>query len=460
MPIFNEKAVLRLGKGLTASGRLNESAIEPALRVMVRYGAVARAMGAETFEVLATAAVRDASNGPAFAAAVEAKLPGVPLRILSGIEEAALSAEGVRCGIPEADGVLADIGGGSLEVGRMGGPGVMQSASLGLGVIRLADRSGGDVLRARAIAEAELECVRWLPDGAERDLYLVGGAFRALARVHMVRAQYPLNIVHHYTLERDAALELASHLVLPRKGAERLAGTSRRRVEDLPMAAIVLRRLLRRTGARRVVWSANGIREGWFMQRLSAEERSRDAVLAGAQEIARRYGRDNRLPPALLTWTAPLFPIETASEARLREAACWLSDTGAHDHPEYRAEQAFLRVLRQPGVAIDHPARAFLALTVALRYEAELDAGYLEPARALLTPEAARRAEVLGTALRLAYVLSAGTTALLSGVTLRVTPPRLALLLAEGTGVFAGESVQRRLDRLAGAIGAVADAVY
>ncbi len=459
MPIFNEKAVLRLGRGFTASGRLNEDAIAPALRVMVRYGAVARAMGAEVFEVLATAAVRDASNGPAFAAAVGAKLPGVPIRVLTGQEEAALSAEGVLCGIPDADGILADIGGGSLEVGRIGGGGVTQSASLGLGVIRLADRSEGDVIRARGIADQEMAALPWLADGAERELYLVGGAFRALARIHMMRAAYPLSIVHHYTLERDAALELASQLVVPRRGTERWAGTSRRRVEDLPMAAVVLRRLLQRTGARRVVWSANGIREGWFMHRISAAERGRDAILAGAQEIAQRYGRDVRLPPALMEWTAPLFTGETASEARLREAGCWLSDTGAHDHPEYRAEQAFLRVLRQPGVAIDHPARAFLALTVALRYEAEMDAAYLAPARTLLTPEATRRAEVLGTALRLAYVLSAGTTALLGGVNLRVVPGRLALRLAEGGGVFAGESVQRRLDRLAAAMGLVADPI-
>lgn len=460
MPIFNEKAVLRLGRGFTASGRLNEDAIGPALRVMVRYGAVARAMGAVVFEVLATAAVRDASNGPAFAAAVEAKLPGVPVRILTGMEEAALSAEGVLCGIPAADGVLADIGGGSLEVGRLELGRVTASTSLGLGVIRLADRSEGDLVRARNIAETELAGVRWLPDGVERDLYLVGGAFRALARVHMLRAAYPLSIVHHYTLDRDAALELASQLVLPKRSVERWAGASRRRVEDLPMAAVVLRRLLRRTGARRVVWSANGIREGWFMHRISAEERGRDAMLAGAQEIAQRYGRDEKLPPALANWTAPLFSGETADDTRKRQAACWLSDTGAHDHPEYRAEQAFLRVLRQPGVAIDHPTRAFLALTVALRYEAELDTPYLAPARALLTPEATRRAEVLGMALRLAYVLSAGTTALLAGVNLRTTPGRLALRLAEGTGVFAGEGVQRRLDRLAGAMGLVAEPLH
>ena len=119
VPVFNEKAVLRLGRGLTASGRLDEGIVAQALTVVGRYGAVARAMGAEPFEVLATAAVRDARNGPEFVARVQARLPGIRVRVLSGEEEAQLSAAGVLCGIPGADGVLADIGGGSLELVRL-----------------------------------------------------------------------------------------------------------------------------------------------------------------------------------------------------------------------------------------------------------------------------------------------------------------------------------------------------
>ena len=92
-----------------------------------------------------------------------------------------------------------------------------------------------------------------------------------------------------------------------------------------------------------------------------------------------------------------------------------MSDIGSHDHPEFRAEQAFLRVLRQPGVGLDHHARAFLALSVALRYEADFDAAFLRPARLLLDIETANRAEILGIALRLAYTLSAGTKDLLAG---------------------------------------------
>ena len=454
--IFNEKATLRLGRGLATSGRLNADAIGPALRVMARYAAIARAMQADPFEVLATAAVRDASNGPAFRAELEQSIPGLRFRILTGPEEAGLSADGVLCGIPDALGVMADIGGGSLEVVRLGGP--RQAVSLGLGVIKLSDRAEGDPVRARAIADADLSVVPWLQDGAEQSLYLVGGAFRALARAHMLAVGYPLNIVHHYTIGRDAARDLADRVMEIRKG-DRVAGTSRRRADDLPMAAIVLRRLLRQTGAARVVWSADGIREGWYMRQVPPSERTREPMLAAAQEIATRYGRDPNLPPALYAWTTALFDHEPARAAQLRLAACWLSDCGAHDHPEYRAEQAFLRVFHQPGVAIDHPGRAQLALTVALRYEAEPDASFLLPARALLDPDGVRRAEVLGTALRLAYVLSAGTTALLAGANLRLEGGRVGLQVTAGTGVFAGDGAQRRLYRLATAIGLVADPI-
>ena len=106
-----------------------------------------------------------------------------------------------------------------------------------------------------------------------------------------------------------------------------------------------------------------------------------------------------------------------------------------------------------PGVGLDHPERAFLSLAVALRYEAEPDAAFLGTARRLLDPAGARRAEVLGRALRLAYTLSAGTPDLLSGTSLCAEGGRLVLRVAEGHGAFAGEGAARRLGRLADALG-------
>ncbi len=461
VPIFNEKAVLRLGRGLQASGRLNDEGTAQALTVMNRYAAIARAMHADPFEVLATAAVRDAVNGPAFVTLLHDRLPGVKINVLSGEEEAELSAAGLLCGIPDAHGLLADIGGGSLELVRLdrGQRGIART--LRLGVIRLAERAEGDATRARAIAEADLAAETWLPEMAGRDLYAVGGAWRALARIHITQTSYPLTLLHHYTISREEARDLAGLVAsASRRQLERLPVIPRRRIDDLPFAAVVLRRLLRATGARRVVFSANGLREGWYMRHLPPGSRELDPLLAAGLDYARRFARDIALPPALIAWTGPLFANEKAggepAEARrLRETACWMSDIGSRDHPEYRAEQAFLRILRQPGIGLDHQARTFLAVTLALRYEAESDAAFLKPALTLLAPDAIRRATILGVALRLAYTLSAGTAGLLAGT--RLLPgAHLTLQLAEGSGVFAGESVTRRLDRLAEVMGLAA----
>lgn len=455
--IFNEKATLRLGRGLQTSGQLNEKGVVQALPVLARYHAIARAMGAAPFEVLATAAVRDAANGPDFVAAVRGVMPGVPIRILSGEEEAALSASGMLCGIPDADGVLADIGGGSLELVRLKGGVVGVARTLSLGVLRLGDRAGGDPARASGIVESDLATAPWLDEAGGRSLYLVGGAWRALARVQMAQVAYPLAIIHQYTLDAASAAQLAQGVAeMPRRGLDRLAGTSRRRAEDLPYAAVVLRQLLRRSAAARVVFSTDGLREGWYLQHVPEAARLADPVLAAAQDRARTLGRDPALPPRLAAWTAPLFAAETERDRRLREAACWLSDTGSHDHPEYRAEQSFLRVLRLPGVALDHPARAFLALALAIRYDANTADAFVAPARALLDAAAIARAERLGIALRLAYTLSGGTPDLLAAATLSVTATHLTLHLAQGAGVFAGDGVTRRLDRLAHACGLTA----
>jgi exopolyphosphatase/guanosine-5'-triphosphate,3'-diphosphate pyrophosphatase len=281
----------------------------------------------------------------------------------------------------------------------------------------------------------------------------VGGAWRALARIHIAQTGYPLAMVHHYTIDREEARDLTGMIAgSSRRVLERLPDAPRRRVDDLPYAAVVMRRVLRATGARRVVFSANGLREGWYMQRIPAGVRGQDPVLAAGRDYAQRLGRDPALPPALIRWTEPLFRGETAQEQRLRDAACWISDVGSHDHPEYRAEQAFLRVLTQPGNGLDHHARAFLGMTLAIRYDSEPEASFLAPARILLSTESARRATTLGLALRLAYTLSAGTPDLLAGTAL-TAGRSLTLHLNEDSGVFAGESVIRRLERLAEALG-------
>jgi exopolyphosphatase/guanosine-5'-triphosphate,3'-diphosphate pyrophosphatase len=452
--IFNEKAVLRLARGLIATGKLDPASMDEAVTVVQRYGAIARAMRAHPFEALATSAVRDAANGPEFTARLEAATPGLKVITLTGEQEARLSAEGVLCGIPAADGILADLGGGSLEVVRLSAGHIGEAATMPIGVIRLAERAGSDLLRAKTIVADELEAIPFLAEGSGGDLYVSGGAFRALARIHIAQTGYPLAMVHHYTIGRDEARDLSAVIAeAGRKLIERMPGAARKRIDDLPYAAIILRRLLRATNAARVVFSANGLREGWFLRQLPAEMRAQDRLVAAGRDLTVGLLRDADLPDALIAWTASLFPAETNAQRRLREGACWFSDIGNHEHPEYRAEQAFLRVLRQTGVGLDHHARAFLALTLALRYEAPIESPFLAPARALLDMTAARRAETLGTALRLAYTLSAGTPTLLAATRLTIESGKLVLTLDASSGVFAGDPIDRRLARLASMVG-------
>jgi exopolyphosphatase/guanosine-5'-triphosphate,3'-diphosphate pyrophosphatase len=445
--------VLGLGRGLQNSGRLNEEAIGTALTVMARYGAIARAMRAEPLEVLATAAVRDASNGAEFVSELKGRMPGVPIRILSGDEEARFSADGLFMGFPGADGVLGDLGGGSWSwcgsaAGGCCGPRPCRSA-----------RSGSpSAPAATRCAPAPSPRRSWpaCPGSpTARGATSTGGRRVAGAGAHAHRAdRLPPSIVHHYVLRREEARDLAGVVMsASRKALERMPGAPLKRLGDLPFAAVAMRRLLRATGASRVVFSASGLREGWYAALLDGAVRGADPLLSASREMALNWGRDTALPPALLGWTDPLFPDEAPADRVLREAACWVSDLGSHDHPEYRAEQGFLRVLRQQGIGLDHHARAFLGLVAALRYEADPTAPFLAPARSLLDAAALRRAEVLGAAMRLAYTLCGGTPALLAGTRLARQNGRLALRLSEGTGVFAGDSVLRRVEALAAALG-------
>src|SRR5712691_4529718 len=167
-PLLNERVMCGLGRGITSTGRLNTEGVALALVNLRRFVALARAVGIEHLAVLATAAVRDASDGRSFAAEVQSQCD-VPVEIIYGVEEARLSAAGVLAGIPEADGLVVDLGGGSVELVRVGAGNPLPDRDIGqigsgitlpLGALRLAEL--GDSVRAvseaaeRAFAGAAL----------------------------------------------------------------------------------------------------------------------------------------------------------------------------------------------------------------------------------------------------------------------------------------------------------------
>ena len=457
IPVFNEKVLCGLGRSLDITGRLDPDGVALAHPNLERFISLIQAMGVARTDVVATAAVREAADSADFVADVERRC-GVRIRVLSGREEARLSALGVLSGIPEADGIMGDLGGGSLELVAIDGGDFGPSATLPLGPLRLMNSA---VERARETSRAidrRIRTLDWLATGRHRDFYPVGGAWRTLARIHMAQTRYPLHVIDHYTVARSDMDSLLS--VVMRQSPDSLhpvAGVSAQRLNTLPLAARVLRRLLRVARPRRLVFSAQGLREGLLYSRLPEAVQREDPLISACHDLATGLSRFDVIGDEVMAWTAPLFAGESTAETRLRRAACLLADIGWNEHPDYRAEHAFYKTYRLPAVGIDHPGRAFLALTLAARYGGGVRRSVRDRARGLLGVEGAERAEILGRALRLGIDLSGGSSGVLSRTALRLTDGTdggaVTLLLSPDAEAHAGEVVRRRLDALAAALG-------
>ncbi len=453
LPVFNEKVLSALGRDLAATNRLNAEGMASALDNLERFVILARNMKVARFDMLATAAVRDAEDGEEFVAEVKRRT-GQPVRIVSGKEEARLSGLGVICGMPDAEGVMGDLGGGSLELMALDKGALGPSATLPLGPLRLAP-SGLGKRTVREVVDQALSGVKWLTQYRGQAFFPVGGAWRAFARVHMEQTDYPLHVIHEYRIPgreaRDMA-EMLSHQSV--KSLEKIIGLSRRRLETLPTGLIVLERLLGILQPKWVRFSAFGLREGFFFGNLSEEEQKRDPLIAHAEDERARWRRFDLMPEEIHDWISPLFTDETPAEARLRRAACLLSDIAWAEHPDYRADQALLRMLRMPVPGFDHKERALLALALMWRYKSGLRGAEASMAVNLIEDDWAAVAQRIGTSLRLAYNLSGGAPGLLTQTKLRRERGSITLVVPPHLRNQLGDVTERRLAAVAEAFDA------
>ncbi len=205
-PVFNEKILCGLGKGVAITGKLAEGGIVRALAALRRFRALAKQIGVKQVFAVATAAAREAQNGQAFIESAEEAI-GVGINVLTGKEEARYAALGVIAGIPEADGIVGDLGGGSLELIDVQDGKLRDGITLPFGPLRLIDMSGGSIARAKEIVDEYLDKPRYSKTEG-RTFYAVGGTWRNLARLHMAQNKYPLHVLHHYTMTRQQAAAL------------------------------------------------------------------------------------------------------------------------------------------------------------------------------------------------------------------------------------------------------------
>jgi exopolyphosphatase/guanosine-5'-triphosphate,3'-diphosphate pyrophosphatase len=454
--IFNEKVMAALGRCVATTGRLSDKAQARALAALARFRLLTEDMGVERTRVVATAAVREAANGREFLDKVCAL--GLDAEILSGEEEARMAGYGVLSAIPDADGLVADLGGGSLELVEVGGADIGRRASFPFGVLRIpAMLDKGKAAASKKFARA-FEKSPVGEAGRGRPLYLVGGSWRALARLDMLLTDYPLPITHQYRMQPKRAEDLGKAIArLDKAEVESLPSLSVSRVPALPHADLLLKALVRSLGPSELVVSSFGIREGILYSQLDEATRRCDPLLEATREAGRGLSRFPGNGDRLDRWIAPLFS-DPPPVARLRLAACLLADVAWQANPDFRAERGLDMALHGNWVGIDAPGRVMIAQALFCNFGGGSHFRDLEVSR-LCTPAQLALASRWGLAMRLGQRLSGGVSTSLERSRLHLAEDEIRLELPEEQTALFGETVERRLKQLAAAFRLPARAV-
>ena len=450
--IFNEKVACGLGRSIASTGKLDGDAVILALSTVGRFIALAAEMGVVRLDMVATAAVREAANGSDFVSAV-ADIFNQNIRVLSGGDEAHYSAQGILAGIPAADGLAGDLGGGSLELIDIDKGKIGEGATFPVGVLRLIDSHKNNIKAATSAINDIFGKSPVLKSGKGRPFYAVGGTWRALAHVSMKKDKYPLAVIHEYEIPSGKAKDLCQTvLTMSESELAAIKFVPSSRAKLLPMAACVMLSIIDKAKPKNIVFSALGLREGIVFAQLPEELQHRDPLLTVCRGIGARRGRFPQHGDELMEWVGDLFEDEPVIERRLRHAACLLSDVGWRGNPDFRAELVFNEVLYAQFVGVNHPGRAFIAFALFACYGGSESDASSSPASALLSQEERRHARVMGLALRLGQRLSGGTSGLLKRCKLQRQGKELVLTVAVEDKHLVGEVVERRLQSLGNAM--------
>jgi len=457
--VFNEKTLCGLGREVQSTGLLAPDAVDKALTSLKRFHALCKIQRVGRVHAIATAACRDASNGPDFITRAE-RICGVPIEILSGPREAKLSALGVISGIHRPDGIVGDLGGGSLELVDVRGHRIRGGVTLPLGSLALQDLAHKSLKRAERIVEGELSELPRLKAGRGRTFYAVGGTWRALARIHILQSGYPMKVMHGYSIPAPDALIFAQRL-RRLAAADMLANieaVAEARRPLLTYAALVLEHIIRWANPKTITFSTFGVREGLLYSMLPEAERARDGLLCAAQTLNELLSRSARHAQELIEWTDRLARVihlrETEEDRRLRHAACLLSDIAWRVHPDHRGEQTLELIINGNFGSITHQGRAFVALSVFFRY-AGLSEENQPPViiQDQVMPAMLERARVLGAAFRVAHLISAARPGVLPATHFRSKGRKLMLVFEHQMVDLVADRVGSRFKQLARLIG-------
>lgn len=450
---FNEKVLCGLGRSVAETGLLDEASVNLALAAMRRFRILCDQIGVVQLEVIATAAAREAGNGDEFLEEVRREL-GSDVEVLTGRQEAHRSALAIISGFHNADGIMGDMGGGSLEFVDVKGNNIGSGITLPLGGLRLQTDADDDLSKASKLAKQRLSEASLLAQGEDRTFYAVGGTWRAIGRLYMHHINYPLLVMHDFRASAEDMIAFCEDVV--KSDTQELDGisfVSRARRPLLPYGALLLAQTLKHTKASEVAFSAIGVREGHLYQMLDAAEQSRDPLISASEELAVLRARSPEHAHELCAWSERVLDAlgldETADEARLRIASCLLADIGWRAHPDYRGEQSLNIVAHAAFVGIDHPGRAYLALSNYYRHSGSGNDELSPKLKKLAGGRHDLRARAVALAIRVSMLVSAGMPGVMDRIALTNEEDTLILTLPIELQHLLGQRLTNRFRQLA-----------
>lgn len=396
-------------------------------------------------QIVATAAVRDATDGAEFVREVERM--GFDCNVLSAQEEAELAGDGVISGIPDANGIVGDLGGGSLELVNVEGGRASGGLSVPLGVLRLETSTEGE-RQARKLLRSALKGSPLRERTRGRTFYMVGGSWRALARVDMLATDFPLPITHQYRMKPGRARDLRK--LVRALDPELGTAITPARLATSPAAAMLLELLVEELEPSELVVSTYGIREGLLYSRLNKKDRSIDPLIEEAREAGGSEHRFGQHGDLLDQWIAPLFDDREAMR-RLRLASCLLADVAWQSNPGFRADRGIEMALHGNWVAVSPAERVIMAQALTANFGRDRLPDHR--LASLCKNDQLTRAHCWGIAMRLGQRLSGGVGSVLKRTRLELTNGAVRLGVRRGEEALIGDQVRRRLARLAEAMG-------
>jgi len=398
--IFNKKITCGLGKDLIKNNKLNKVSIKKAMNALYYIKELIDSSNIKNYEIFATEAVRVAKNRDAFIADAENILKK-KIHVLTGDEEAKFSAMGCIVGLKKSNGLVADLGGGSLELAEVKKKEIMNTLSLPLGVHRAKSKNNKIIDKFKS----SLQNTEWLNENKFKRVILTGGTWRALVKLYFDKYNYPLKVIHHFKPDFDNfVLMLEEVSNFKKKDLLQYSLITKDKTPFIRYAAKLALEIINKVSAKQVVISYTAIREGYISDKIKLNYKNDPLeyqslkVAAIANELNSRAVNFKNIK----LFTNNFFKKRSYLNKRIRESAANYITTGDSIARDERGLFVFKQIIKSEILKFSHSDRVMLA-TIIFVFHNGINYNEIKDYRKIINKNKLLSSIELGLFLRIVY---------------------------------------------------------